>query len=143
MNVSVETNMMHKFNRFVQRLAIKAHKAFNPSHQVSEYELEGVKICRKLITKTETVLLMSPISGKRYIRSEDSQIFIVLEDQAITIVNHQYSYNIRVGEKTYSKVKWLFDTEVENRRELMESEIKSNVKHSLHTIFKNLSDETI
>ena len=37
----------------------------------------------------------------------------------------------------------IFDTEVENRRELMESEIKSNVKHSLHTIFKNLSDETI
>jgi len=135
--------MIHQFNRFAQKLAIRIHKSFTPNIRLSEYEIEGLKICRKLILKPETVLLMSPISGKRYIKSEDGQIFIVIEDNNITIVNHQYSYNIRLGEKSYAKVRAIFDTAVETRREAMESEIKSNVKHSLHTIFKNLSNENV
>jgi gas vesicle protein len=141
MNVSVETNMIHKFKRYSQRLAIKIVKSFTPSHQMSEYEREGINICRKLVAKRESTLLISPISGKRYIKSEDGQIFIVIEDLQITIVNHQYSYNIRISDKTYQKIRGFFDTEVERRREDMETEIRSNVKHSLYTIYKNLTNE--
>jgi hypothetical protein len=89
------------------------------------------------------VLLLSPISGKRYIKSHDEQLFIIIESNLITIVNHQYSYNINIWGKPLETIIRMFDIEVEKRREAMEMEIRSNVKHSLANIFKNLSDEKI
>jgi hypothetical protein len=61
----------------------------------------------------------------------------------MTIVNHQYSYNINIEGKAYYRIAKLFDGEVEQRRELMEKEIRSNVKHSLSNIYNNLLNEKI
>lgn len=133
--------VLHILNRFAQKLAIKIHKKISPPIELSEYEIAALKICRKLITNSENILLISPISGKRYIKNEDLQIFIVIEETNITVVNHRYSYDIKIGTKSYSSVKTVFDAAVEARREIMEAEIKSNVKHSLHTIFKSLTRE--
>ena len=86
--------------------------------------------------------MISPISGKRYIKSEDSQIFIVIQKDTIDIVNHTYSYSIKVnGTNLFEKIARIFDAEVESRREEMESEIRKNVTHSLKEIYKNLSNE--
>lgn len=136
---------MHKINRFVQKVALKIYRATQLERvtEVTEYERAGVNICRKLLSKPDSILLISPISGKRYIKSEDSSIFIVIEEFTISIVNHQYSYSIRISDKSRSKISIIFDREVESRRNIMELEIKSNVKHSLETIYKNLSDENI
>ena len=82
---------------------------------------------------------MSPISGKRYIKSEDDQIFIIIEQNQITIVNHNYSYNIDIWGSALTRISNMFDIEVEKRRDAMESEIRSNVKHSLSNIYKNLT----
>ena len=49
----------------------------------------------------------------------------------MTIVNHNYSYNIDIWGRPYEKLAHIFDHEVERRREKMEMEIKSNVKHLL------------
>jgi len=61
----------------------------------------------------------------------------------MTIVNHQYSYNIDIAGKSFEKISQVFDAEVEKRRENMEAEIRSNVKHSLSNIYKNLLNEKI
>jgi hypothetical protein len=132
----------HKIKRIAQFLGIKTYKMFNPKYTLSEYERECVNICRTLIEKEGTTLLMSPSSGKRYIRSEDNQVFIVIQDRHVTIVNHMYSYDISVADASYNKIKLMFDNQVENRRTLMENEIRANVKHSLHTIYKSLTNET-
>ena len=138
--------MMHKAKRFVQKIALKTLKATqtrsNPEEK-SEYEKECIAVCRALIHKEASVLLLSPISGKRYIKSQDEQLFIIIESNLITIVNHQYSYNISIWGKPLGTIIRMFDIEVEKRREAMEMEIRSNVKHSLANIFKNLSDEKI
>ena len=134
--------MIHQLNRFAQKLAIKVYKKIKPPLEISEYEGAALKICRKLITNQDNVLLMSPISGKRYIKNEDLQLFIVIEERNITIVNHTYSYDIQINEKSYLNVKTVFDSAVEYRRSLMEADIKSNVKNSLHTIFKNVINES-
>ena len=100
-------------------------------------------ICKYLISNQETILLISPISGKRYIRSDQSQLFIIIENHQITIVNHHYSYNIDIAGRSYERIAQIFDAEVEKRREQMETEIKANVKHSLSNIYKNLINEKI
>jgi hypothetical protein len=138
--------MMHKARRFVQKLALitlKAAKNKTTQQDKSEYEKECISVCRALIHKETSVLLLSPISGKRYIKSHDEQLFIIIESNLITIVNHQYSYNISMWGKPMETIIRMFDIEVEKRREAMEMEIRSNVKHSLANIFKNLSDEKI
>jgi len=138
--------MMHKAKRFVQKLALitlKAAKNKATQQDKSEYEKECISVCRALIHKEASVLLLSPISGKRYIKSHDEQLFIIIESNLITIVNHQYSYNISMWGKPMETIIRMFDIEVEKRREAMEMEIRSNVKHSLANIFKNLSDEKI
>jgi len=137
---------MHKAKRLVQKLALitlKAVKNKATQQDKSEYEKECISVCRALIHKEASVLLLSPISGKRYIKSHDEQLFIIIESNLITIVNHQYSYNISMWGKPMETIIRMFDIEVEKRREAMEMEIRSNVKHSLANIFKNLSDEKI
>ena len=61
----------------------------------------------------------------------------------MTIVNHQYSYNIDIAGKSFEKISQVFDAEVEKRREQMEADIRSNVKHSLSNIYKNLLNEKV
>jgi hypothetical protein len=107
------------------------------------FNTESFAICKRLISKRETTLLISPISGKRYIKSDDNQLFIIIENYQLTIVNHQYSYNIDIQGKAYERIAQIFDAEVESRREGMEKEIRSNVKHSLSNIYNNLLNEKI
>jgi len=138
--------MMHKLNRFFQRVAIKTTRMMNPDvegRDKDNFNVEAFAICKRLISKRETTLLISPISGKRYIKSDDNQLFIIIESHQMTIVNHQYSYHIDIAGKSHERITQIFDAEVERRREQMESEIRSNVKHSLSNIYKNLLNEKV
>jgi hypothetical protein len=45
--------------------------------------------------------------------------------------------------KSHERLIRMFDMEVEIRRNIMESEIRSNIKHSLSNIYKNLVNEQI
>lgn len=136
----------HSGKRLLQKIAIKVIKSLDPNKSQpkhGEYESEAVSICKKLISKDDTVLLISPISGKRYIKSDDNQLFIIIEDHQMTLVNHSYSYNIHLEPKAFIRVSKLFDNEVESRRIEMEKEIRSNVKHSLSNIYKNIINEQV
>jgi len=138
--------MFHKFKRFFQRTAIKSIRLMSPDFSdknKENFNAESFAICKRLISKRETTLLISPISGKRYIKSDDNQLFIIIESHQMTIVNHQYSYNIDIHGKGFERIAQIFDAEVESRREKMEAEIRSNVKHSLSNIYKNLLNEKV
>jgi hypothetical protein len=137
----------HSFKRLCQKVGIKTIKLFNleklnKSH--IDHEGECITICKYLIPQKDTELLYSPTTGKRYIKSDEQQIFLILQMDQLTVVNHQYSYNINLhGSNVYDRICNIFDNEIEKRREFMEKEIYSNVKHSLSTIVKNLSYEQI
>jgi len=137
--------MKHKIKRFFQKVGLHFIRKTTPKEEYvkSEYEYECIGICKNLINKESTKLLISPISGKRYIKSDDSQIFIIMDQRITTIVNHNYSYSIELTPKTSERLFRSFDNEVEVRRKKMEDEIRSNVKHSLTNIFKNITNEQI
>lgn len=138
--------MNHKIKRAIQVIALKTLRAINqaPKDQNhNEYEKECISIVKALILQEDSVLLMSPLSGKRFIKSDANQLFIIIEAQTITIVNHQYSYNINTWGKTLERIVSMFDVEVEKRRTAMEMEIRSNVKHSLSNIYKTLMHEKV
>jgi hypothetical protein len=66
-----------------------------------------------------------------------------MDNGKITIVNHHYSYNIDLTYKAYDRLLKTFDNQVEIRRQVMEDEIRSNVKHSLTNIYKNIANEKV
>lgn len=134
--------MKHYFKRIFQKLSLKFYRLLDQDKNDSKNDYnECIGICRNLILKPNTSLLISPISGKRYIKNDENEIFIIIESKQLTIVNHHYSYNISIFGKPYERISRIFDIEVERRREKMEEEIKSNIKHSLHNIYKNLTHE--
>ena len=138
--------MIHKFKRFTQRVGISLFRLIDPSKYQApknEYEVEALAICKRLASRESSTLLMSPISGKRYIRSKDNQIHVIIEGHLITIVNHSYSYVIPVEGKSHERLIRMFDMEVEGRRSVMEAEIRANIKHSLSNIYQKLINEQI
>lgn len=132
----------HNTRRFFQKMGLKFYKMLNPElpfDNDTDFYKETFGICHKLISNPNSNLLISPISGKRYIRSEDSRIFIVIQKDIIDIVNHTYSYSVKVnGTNLYNRISRIFDSEVESRREALETEIRNNVTHSLKEIYKTL-----
>lgn len=136
--------MQHTLKRITQKVSIWTIRMMDPTKYqkaTQSYESTALAICRKLAAKDSSILLLSPISGKRYIKSEDSQIYIIIENHVVTIVNHAYSYTIPIEPKSHERLIRMFDNEVEARREVMETEIRSNIKHSLATIYNSLADE--
>lgn len=134
----------HNLRRFFQKVTLKIIRVMNPHiPERGEYEKESLSICKNLITKDTSKLLISPISGKRYIKNDEKKIFIIIENRTLTIVNHNYSYNIDLSVKSYDRLTTIFDNEVEKRRQKMEDEIRSNVKHSLTNIYNNIINENI
>ena len=129
---------LHKIKRLIQKWYISIVRLSTPPMEKSEYERDCIAICKKLISKEDTVLLLTPISNKRYIRNEELQIFVILEGHNVKVINHVYSYMVFLDQKPWDNIILTFDTEVEKRREEFEKEITSNIKHSLQNILQNI-----
>jgi hypothetical protein len=130
--------LLHKLKRFIQKSTIKAIRVSTPPQEKSEYERDAINICKRLIAKPESLLLLTPISSKRYIKNDASGIIVILEGRSIKVINHVYSYVVFLEDKSWYQLTSLFDNEVESRREEFEKEITANIRHSLQTIYKNI-----
>ena len=137
-NYPTMKKQLHKLRRLIQKWYISLVRMTTPHVEKSEYERDCIAICKKLISKEDTILLLTPISNKRYIRNEDLQIFVILEGHTVKVINHVYSYTVFLEQKEWDNVVLTFDTEVEKRREEFEKEITSNIKHSLQNILQNI-----
>lgn len=106
---------------------------------VDENEIKSSAICRRLISHPDSTFLIAPLSHKRYIRNEPLGMFIVLSNKRINITNHVYNYDVNLSDVVADKLNDMFDNKVESQRLLFESEIKSQIKHSLTTILGKLT----
>jgi hypothetical protein len=135
-----ETNKPNKANNFLFKIYLYLKNKFDPQKQISDEEKFCYDICKKLINKPTSKLTIAPVSNKRYIKNDESNMFIVIANGSIMLINHVYSYNIycEYNEK-YSELIKMFDTEVEKKILELEDEIKSNIQHSLKKILEGLS----
>ena len=61
---------LHFFRRSIQKFSIYLFRITQVPVKKSEYERDCIQICKKLIKNPETELLLTPISGRRYINNE-------------------------------------------------------------------------
>jgi hypothetical protein len=136
----------HNLKRFSQKIGVKFLRVIDldgTKNVKSQFENESISICHKLIRDPQSTLIMSPLSGKRYIESKNHHIHITIEQNLLTITNHQYSYHVDIFGKAYSRIQKIFDSELNNRCNEYENEIYSNIKHSLTNIYKNINHEFV
>jgi hypothetical protein len=129
----------HIFKRWIQRMYIdSARKMDYERGQRSKYELDCISICKRLIDKPDSQLLMTPLSNKKYIHNPENSIFITIEGNTVNVINHKYSYTVVIQDKSKLEITNHFNEVLENQRLKMEEEITSNIKHSLKNILQTL-----
>lgn len=137
----MKKQLTHRLKRFTQKVAIKLSRLMNPLDRRETYEdseLEAAMLFRRMIKDPESELLTSPLSSKYYVKNDDLRILIIMTEYDITIINHIFGYNVRITQKTFRNLHESFVKKVEHRRNVMETEYKNNVKHSLQTIIKRI-----
>lgn len=129
----------HDFRRMVQKAYIEMHrKTALPKDRKTPYHNECIAICRKMLESKETILLIAPISSKRYMKNEKYGIYVIFHGRTIEVVNHVYNYTVPLDEKTWNILIEEFNYELEERRKEFEEEISTNIKYSLKTILKTM-----
>ena len=67
-------------------------------------------------------------------------MYIVLETYTVHVINHVYSYSVYFQDSdSFNNLKESFDQVMEKKRELLETEIRSNIQHSLKKILDKLN----
>jgi len=108
--------------------------------EVASYERACFKICLKLISNHDSEFMIAPMSEKRYIRNEKFQMFVTMDFGRIEITNHVFNYNIKLSQRDWQRIVYIFDTETEKRRTEMEQEVNSQIKNSLYTVLERISN---
>lgn len=119
-------------------------KFFSPNdfEEITKTERDAISIFNILVKNSKSELLIYPADDKYYIKSADAGIFIMLStnQSEISIINHVYGYNVRLGHRALSSMTKTFLNEVEKRRTQMEQEYTSNIQHSLNHITKTIKE---
>ena len=137
-------DLSYWFKRFIKRQYVKFQlnlrkTQFGDIEEEVEYRRTCLAICRNLIKRPDTQLLVTTISGKRYIRNEQLGMFVVLQERHINIVNHVYNYSVFLSLREWERLMYVYDHENERRRLDYEEKMKSQIDHSLHKILETLT----
>lgn len=134
---------LHSFRRKIQKFYISAHRIANPefTREKSAHEIECITICKKLIKMDDSILLMTPVTDKRFIKNEKMGIYVIMEKYNVQVINHIYSYNITLSDRSWGRLIDFYNEEIESRRNQFESEIRSNIKHSLQNILHDIEEK--
>ncbi len=107
----------------------------------SDTEKLCMSITRSLITNLESKFLLAPLSGKRYIKNENLEIFVILDRGSISITNHVYHYDVTLSNRNWQRITGMYDNKVEGIRQEYEDEIMQNIEHSLSAIQNKIKEK--
>lgn len=129
---------------YIPKLLFKVYltlkEKFDPRPPVTLEEQTCIDICNKLVLSQYSSLTYAPKSTKRFIKNDSHNMFIVIQDRTIHLINHVYSYSVYIeNTELYSELIESFDSELERRRQNLEDEIRNNIQHSLQNIYQRIS----
>lgn len=127
----------------LKKLELKLYKILNKSNTIplTKEERCSIIIVSKLLLNKGNELLMYPSLNRFYIKSDENGIFVVVtsDPNEITIINHVYCYNVKLGERSYNRIYNMFMEEVKQRRLAMEKEYTDNIQFSLMNVVSKLT----
>ena len=84
--------------------------------------------------------MIAPMSNKRYIENKEMDIFITMDYSRIDLTNHVYHYSVKLNNRDWERITYIFDVETEKRRLNYEDIINSQKKNSLHNVLERISN---
>ena len=135
---------MEKFiKRITKRIYVKwliwnRNSISKEEKKVSETQKMCMSIARSLITHPESKFLLAPLSGKRYIKNAELDLFCILDHGTISITNHVYHYDVVITDRNWDRLTSMYDGKVEGIRQEYEDQIMSQIEHSLENIIKKV-----
>ena len=125
--------------RILFRFYLYLKQKFDNRPPVTQEEQYSVDICIRLIKLQSSKLTYAPISHKRFIKNDDLDMFIVIDSNTVNLINHVYSYSVYIeNSELYLSILRSFDEVLEDRRQELENEIRSNIQHSLKNILQKI-----
>ena len=79
------------------------------------------------------------MSGKRYIKNIELDLFVILDEGHVSVTNHVYHYDVTLSFKEFSRLRRMYDNRTERDREIYEDEIKSQIVYSLSSILDKVN----
>lgn len=126
--------------KLLYKLFLTLKDKFDPKPIITDEELVATSICEKLINNPQSELSWSPISEKRIVKNGITNVFVVIDNLTIHIIDNSYSYSVFFQDtEKYKDLVKLFDEIMERKRHGLESEIKRNIRNSLKTILDKLN----
>ena len=136
--------MENKVVGYIPRLLFKIYlnlkERFDPTPPVPEEEKITIDICSKLLDAPNSKLTIAPLVNKRFVKNKEKDMYIVIHEHTINLINHVYSYSIYVSDsQSYVDIVNKFDKMLDEERLKLEEEIKNNIQHSLSSILNKLN----
>jgi hypothetical protein len=131
------------FTRFKMRFYLWSKRSSlmkTYKEEVSSYEKTCFKICLKLISSPDSDFMIAPMSNKRYIRNNKFDMFVTMDYGRVEITNHVFNYNVKLSDRDWQRLTFIFDTETEKRRLGTEQEVSSQIKNSLEHVLEKLEN---
>lgn len=136
----MEQKIVGYIPRLLYKLYLKLKDKFDINPPTPDDVLYAIGICEKVLNHENSKLTFAPISNKRFIKNGVLDMFIVIENRLVNIVNHTYSYTIYIEENDkYGNLIKMFDTTIEKHKKELENEIKENIKFSLKKILDDIN----
>jgi hypothetical protein len=139
--------MTKRIKRFFKRLKLrfyiwtKKDSMFRTyEEETTSYEKTCFQICLRMIKHPATKFMIAPMSNKRYIENKEMDLFITMDHSRIDLTNHIYHYSVKLTNRDWERITYVFDVETEKRRLKYEETINSQIKNSLHNVLERISN---
>lgn len=127
----------------LRKICLWIHKKLNPlaNYKISKSERYVIMIVLKILKLDNVELLLNAHKNEMYIDTKGKNIFIYvqLDDNIVTIVNHKYSYDIKFNIRSMTILQDKFEKELTKRRESLKQKYLSNTEHSLGVILNEIN----
>lgn len=118
-------------------------KKLNPmlDYKITKSERYVIMIILKTFKLSNVELLLNSRKNEMYIDTKDVNVFIYiqLDTNTVTVVNHKYSYDIKLEDRPLQIIQYHFDKELSSRREQLKQKYLSNTENSLSSIFSDIN----
>ena len=138
--------MIKYIKRFFNMLKLKSYLWSQKSHivptyqeEISTYEKTCFKICLKLVNHKDSEFMIAPLSDTKYINNDTLEVFIAFSNKRVDITNHVYHYNVKLSDRDWTRLNFIFDKETDKRRIDMETQVNSQIKNSLEDVLERIS----
>lgn len=136
----MDTKVVGFIPRILYKVFLKLKEKFDPKPIIPEEEKITIEICKKLLEDESSSLFLAPSTNKRFVVNKNRDMFIVIHEHTINLINHVYSYSIYVSDsQSYVDIVNKFDKVLDDERLKLEEEIKNNIQHSLSSILNKLT----